>query len=231
MNIGTIKSDVNFLARCTSATFPDADKVRSINIAYQDIARLIWESADGWQYNDGTAGGNPVVKTSLTHNTQDYTIPSTAQRIHEIAIEDNSGNWHKLRPIDWADITSAPQEFLKTPGLPIYYNLAGRTVSFYPIPASGSVTLSSGIAFFIDRDVTEFNVTATTTVPGFATPFHRLLSYAAALDFSQDAPDRELLVAQISRMKNSLTRFYSKRAVEMKTQIKPAGKRRWRQYL
>ncbi len=230
MNLLQIKADINFLARCTSATYPDSDKVRNINIAYNDVARLIWESSDGWQYDDSNATTLPIAKSTLLHNQQDYTLPLTAQRIHEVAVQDSSGNWVKLIPIDWADMTLPPMEYFNTPGLPQYYDLLGNSVMLYPSPASGSVTLTSGIAIFMERDVTEFKVTATSSTPGFATAFHRILSYAAALDFSEDTNDRNLLITQKDRMEKGLTRFYSKRGVEIKTQIKPAGKKRWRQY-
>lgn len=230
MNLSQIKSDINFLARTTSADYPDADKVRNINIAYQDVARLIWESSDGWQYDDSNATTLPIARTSLVNNQQDYSLPPTSQRIHEISVMDNTGNWLKLRPIDWADMTQPPSQFYKTPGMPLYYDLVGRSVMLYPPPVSGTVTLTSGMAVYVERDVTEFPTTGTSSTPGFATAFHRILSYAAALDFSQDTADRNLLIGQKARLEAGLTRFYSKRAVESKTQIKPAGKKRWRQY-
>jgi len=44
MTISEIKSDIDFLCGSTSATYLDADKIRNVNIAYQDVARVIWES-------------------------------------------------------------------------------------------------------------------------------------------------------------------------------------------
>lgn len=230
MNITQIKADINFLARSTSASYPDTDKIRNVNISYQDIARLIWESADGWQFDDKNATTLPVARGSLVHSQQDYTLPPTSQRIHEIAIMDKGGAWIKLMPIDWADMTQAPLEFMKGIGLPVYYDLVGNSVMMYPIPSSAACTLTSGLAVYVERDVTEFVVTASSATPGFATAFHRILSLAAALDFEQDDSQRRLLIAQKARLESGLTRFYSKRGVEIKSTMKPAGKKRWRQY-
>jgi hypothetical protein len=83
VTIGTLKSQINFLCGSTSATYPDADKVRNMNIAYQDVARLIWESASGWQYDDSNATTLPIAKGSLVHNQQDYSLPSTETKLYQ----------------------------------------------------------------------------------------------------------------------------------------------------
>lgn len=231
MNIGSIKSDTRFLCGSTSGTYSDTDLVRNVNIAYHDVARLIWDSADGWNYDDSNASTLPVAKTTLVHNQSDYSLPSTAQRVHRVEVKDSQGNWLKLVPIDQADVKTAMPEFLGgTLGTPIYYDLVGRSVTLYPTPHSGYVTTVSGMAVHVDRDVTEFAVTATTTTPGFATPFHRILSYSAALDFEQDNQQREFLAVQKRRMEEGLARFYSRRSTENPRVMQPASRKYWRQY-
>lgn len=232
MTTSEIKADINFLCGSTSATYPDADKMRNVNVAYNHVARLIWDSADGWNYQDSNTAGLPVAFTTMTHDTQDYTLPTTAQRIHRVEVKQNNGTWLKLAPIDIHDMLVAAPEFQgNNPGLPLYYDLQGRSVSLYPSPASGSVTLTSGLAFYVDRDVTEIATTATTTTPGFAKPFHRILSLAAAIDFTQDDRQRQLFVTQKLDLERGLVRFYSKRNVERPTTISPHSRRRWRSYL
>lgn len=230
MNLSELKADVNFLCGSTSATYLNSDKVRNMNIAYQDVARLIWESASGWQFDDSNATTLPLVKTTLVHNQQDYSLPSTAQRVEEVIVKDSAGNWQKLKQFDIHDTSIALPEYYETPGMPLYYDMIGRSIMLYPTPSSGYTTLASGLGVYINRDVTEFGVSATSTVPGFATPFHRILSYAAAIDFSQDQTQKQMLIQQKDRLEKGLTRFYSKRAVEEHQQIKPAGKPKWRQY-
>lgn len=231
MNVTNLKADIDFLCGSTSATYSDANKIRNMNVAYQDTARIIWESAGGWQYDDSNATTLPISKTTLVHNQQDYSLPTTAQRVHRVEVEDSSGNWRKLEPKDIHDIQVAAPELFQSPGLPLYYDLVGRSIMLYPSPSSAYCTLASGMAVYVDRDVTEFAVTATTTEPGFATPFHRILSYAAALDFVRDDKDREYLALQKQRLQEGLTRFYSKRNTEAKTKITPSTKRKWRNYI
>lgn len=231
MNITQIKNDINNLVGSTSATFPDASKMQSVNIKYQDVARLIWESAGGWQYDDSNMTTLPIAKATLVHNQQDYSLPSTAQRVERVELKDKGGLWSKLKPFDPADISIALPSFQSGNGLPLYYDLIGRSVMLYPAPSSAYCTLTSGLAVYVSRDVTEFAATATTATPGFATPFHRILSYAAAIDFTQDPNMRQFFTNQQLRLEQGLIRFYSKRDVELPSTIKPAAKRIWRQFI
>lgn len=231
MNITQLKQEVDFLCGSTSATYADIDKIRNMNVAYQDVARLVWSSAGNWQFDDSNATTLPIAKTTLVHGQQDYSLPATTQRVEQVVIQDSSGNWIKLKPFDIHDTNIAPDEYMGTDGLPVYYDLIGRSLMFYPAPSSAYCTMASGLGVYVNRDVTEFNVTAGTgTTPGFATPFHRILSYAAAIDFTQDSNDRQLLVQLKSVMERGLQDFYSKREVEGTTKIKPRSKKIWRQY-
>lgn len=232
MQISEIKSDVDFLCGSTSGTYEDSDKIRNINIAYQATTNLIWESCVDWQYDDSNSTTLPVAKGTLVHNRQDYTLPSTAQRVHRVEIQDHSGNWLRLEPFDIHGNSQAMPEILGgSTGTPRFYDLVGRSVLIYPIPHSGYVTTASGIAVYVDRDVTNFATTATTTVPGFAVPFHRILSYSAAIDFVQDDARRNHLIEQKARLENQMKRFYAKRAVEQKSRFKPAARKFWRKYV
>ena len=129
------------------------------------------------------------------------------------------------------DTDTALPEFLKGAGLPLKYVLMGRTAMFYPTPTSAYCTLSSGAAFYVDRDVTEFATSATTSTPGFATPFHKILSYSGALEFVQDAATRQHLAIQKDKLEKGLVRFYGNRMVERPTIIKPHSRKAWRQYI
>ncbi len=230
MNIQTIKSDIDFLCGSTSATYTDTNKIRNVNVAYNDVARLIWESEGAWAFDDSNNTDSPVATRTMAHASATYLVPTTAIRIEGVEIKDNASYWHKLLPIAFADFTIAPEQFLTGNGLPIYYQLEGNEITFYPAPASASVTLTSGMKVRLARNVTEFPVTATTTSPGFPTSFHRILSYAAAIDFTQDNTQRQFLVQQRARLEKGLMTYFSKRGLEYKTRILPAGQKRWKLY-
>lgn len=234
MTINDIKDDIDFLCGSTSASYPVADKIRNINIAYQDVARIIWESADGWQYDDSNLTTRPVAIATLVHTQQDYELPSVAQHIERVEVKDSAGDWYKLTPLDIHDVTGSIEEYYEDDDLPKYYDLVGRSLMLYPAPASGSCTLASGLAVYVDRDVNEFDAAVSAhsaKVPGFATQFHRVLSYAAAVDFVQDDNMRKHLVNEKYRLEKGLTKFYSRRNIERRGAIKPHAKKLWRQYL
>lgn len=226
-----IVEDIDFLCRTTSASYPVADKTRNINQAYHDVSRLIWDCADGWQYDDRNKSDLPKYLKTMVHGTQDVTVPSTAQAIDRVEVEDDDGSWHKLTPIDYRDISQALEEFKDVDGLPTHYDLVGNYLTLYPAPSSAYCTLTSGLAIRVARDVTEFATSATTAVPGFATQFHRILSLSSALDFEQDAGQRALFAQMKDRLERGLRGFYSHRETERRGEMRPYGKRRWRQYL
>lgn len=230
MNISELKQDVDFLCGSTSATYADADKIRNINIAYNEVAQLIWDSASGWQYDDSNATTLPLAKTTMVHNQDDYSLPTDAQRVHQVEVLDSEGNWRKLVPWDIHDSNLSYSESFQSPGQPLYYDLIGRSCRIIPAPHSAYCTLASGLAFYVDRDVTTFATSATTATPGFPKSFHRILSYAAAIDFTQDDNERRLYVQLKARLENSLVKFYDRRAVEHQAVIRPKTKRHWRQY-
>ena len=230
MTLGNLKSDVNFLCGCTSATYLDADKVRNMNIAYHDVARVIWESDGTWNYDVGNNTDLPIAYRTIANASATYAIPTTAIRVEQVEIKNADGNWSKLKPINYHDLSISPEEFLSGTGLPIYYSLEGTQITLFPSPGTGFVTTSSGLAVRLSRSVTEIATTADSYTPGFVAPFHRILSYAAALDFEQNNQKKQWLAGQKQRLEQGLRTFYSKRGAEFKTKIKPATKRRWKQY-
>lgn len=232
MNASQIKADVHFLAGSTSATYTDSNLMRNVNIAYDNIARIIWESDGVWNFDDNNNTDRPIAYRTVANASATYQIPTSAIRIEQVEIKNASGDWSRLKPITYADIsTISPEEFLTGGGLPTYYLLEGTQITLYPAPATNYVTMSSGLAVRLSRNVTELAATATTSEPGFARPFHRILSYAAAIDFEQDPNKRNHFIQQRSILEEGLKRFYSKRNTELKTKITPASQRRWRAYL
>jgi hypothetical protein len=223
--------DVLFLTRTTTASYALSDITRNVNNAYHDVTRLIWDSADDWDYDDSNNTTPPKATRTMGHTSATYTIPTTAQRVRRVDVKDNEGNWHKLTPIDERDITIGVDEYLEDSARPLYYDLIGSQIQLFPPPSSAYTTLSSGLCLRVDSDVSEFTTASQTAVPGFAPQFHRILSYAAALDFEEDASRRAFLVRMKERLEKGLTRFYSSRSLEKRPQIRPYGQRRWKQYL
>lgn len=198
-----------------------ADITRNINNAYLDVTRRIWDCAAGWQYDDTNDVDLPVALFTLKDNQQDYTLPTDAQRVQRIEVKDAGGNFQLLKQVDIHDINNeSMSSFQSGSGMPQYYDLVGRSIMLYPIPTSGSTTLASGMAVYVDKEPTLFTTASTTEEPGFASPFHKILSYSAAIDFVTDKATQDRLVAMKSRLEQGLIQFYSKRNVERKASLR-----------
>jgi hypothetical protein len=230
MNWLKLREDVDFLCGSTSATYLAADKMRNMTSEYQNVATKIWESDPTYSWDDRNATDGPIAKRTMADASGSYLIPTTALRVRQVEIMDGGGDWHKLTPIDYASLPVSPEEYYTGTGTPVHYAIEGNEIRLFPAPGTGYVTMASGMAIRLSRAVTEPAVTATTTEPGFATGFHRILSYAAAVDFTQDDQHRNFLLAQKARLEAGLTRFYSKWAPEYKGRLKPATRKTWRRY-
>lgn len=228
MNWLALRNDVNFLCGSTSGTYPDSDKMRNMAIAYQGVATTIWESDPTYSWDDRNNTDGPVAYRTLGNLSASYLIPTTALRVRGVEVKNGNGDWMKLAPVTYEELHMSPEEYLTGGGTPIKYMIEGNEIRLFPTPMTGYVTLSSGMAVRLARAVTEPAVSATTSEPGFATAFHRILSYSAALDFTQDSQTRDFLIGQKARLERGLSKFYSKWAPEYKPKIKPATKQSWR---
>lgn len=228
MNVSGLFNDIDYLCHSTSASYLTGDKLRNINFALQEVARIIWDSSGEWQYDDKNYTDFAIATTSLVNNQEDYALPNTLQKLRRIEIKDSSNNYNLLKQIDWSTIPVATSEYFGSAGTPIYYDLVGNSVFLYPTPATGYVTLSAGLKVYYDRDV--YQLSATSATPGFAKPFHRILSYSAALDYTKDEAERQFFLLQKARIEQTMKNFYAKRNVDLNTNIRPKGKKLWRQY-
>ena len=155
---------------------------------------------------------------------------TVVEHIKGIDIQDENGNWHKLKQIDFNDVTEAWDEYRSTDGLPMEYDLEAGFIRLKPAPAAGSVTVSSGMIVWVSRDAIEFTTASTTGVPGFAPQFHRVLSLSAALDFTRDANEQRLFTQMKDRIEKGMREFYSGRNVERPIRIRPYSKKFKHQY-
>lgn len=230
MNLGDLKSDVNFLCGSTSATYLNSDKVRNMNVAYGDVARLIWESDGTWAFDDKNNTDTPIAYRTIANASASYLIPTTALRVKDVEVKNANGDWFVLKPITLDEMRISPEEYLSGTGMPLYYQLEGNEIRLFPAPGTGYTTMSSGMGVRLSRAVTDLGVSATSTVPGFATPFHRILSYAAAIDFVQEPSQRQFLAMQKDRMEKGLVRFYQRRNEDKPARLIPSSRKNWRMY-
>lgn len=229
MTISDINVEARALVDADTTSYSAALLLIRVNTAMEEIARILLEASGRWQWDDTNNSDYPngvAVLSNLTNGTQNYAIDTSLIKIDGVSIKDSAGNYYKLIPFDPEDLKAVygplfdRTMFLNTSGKPLYYDVHGAYVSLYPAPDNGvSVTLTSGLKVYGERTAALFTsaeVSTGTKVPGFASPFHSLVSYMAALPYAQAyKPTRvQFLMAEITRKKMELAKFYSKRDVD-----------------
>jgi len=203
---GTISGDSTLLKIFT----------RMINHWYRTANQWIWQVTGTWEYDDSNYTNFPFATTDLADGRKDYTIPSTAQKILRVEVEDDEGNWHELSQLDLSMINGAVDEYFSENGLPIYYDITGRSLLLYPAPSSSDVTISNGLKLYFTRDIDEFSSTDTDKEPGFEKAFHRILSVGPALDYSMANGMRDkvsYLSDMLAILRSDMEKFYGEEMI------------------
>lgn len=212
-----------------TTSYTAADLLRRINDAYEEVVGIIIGCDGLWQFDDTNFTDFPIGTTTLVNSQNDYAFDVSMLEIERVEVKDNSGLWHQLNPIDKSQVGEAIDEFMKTDGLPIYYDKQGASIILYPAPDNGvSVTLASGLKVYFQRTAAIFTaaeVTTGTKLPGFASSHHYLLSYKAALPYAMSyKKDRvPMLMAEIGRREKALIDHYSRREKDRRKMLSMGG--------
>lgn len=180
-----IVQDVNFWVKTDQTKYPLVDIARNASEWLKKAGLWIWQAAGDWEFDDKNLTTLPTATADLVDDQQDYSLPTTIFQLERVQVKDAGGNWIKLLPIDQADLPyTALEEFMKTKGLPAYYDVQGESLLLYPKPDASLVTIDDGLEVMIARDVDPFTSTDTTKEPGFSAYFHRIVSIGSALDYA-----------------------------------------------
>ena len=129
--------------------------------------------------------------------------------------------------MDKSQISSAMSEFYSTDGMPVYYDMVGRSVLLYPAPSKDDVTLAKGLKMYFARDISPFAITDTATEPGFDNHFHRMISLGSAYDYclANGIDDRKNQIRErIGELKIDLQEHYGGRHRELPPRKIPKDK-------
>ena len=204
-----------------TTTYPIKDITRNANYAGDRVSSLIMRSDNTWDWDDTNNTDLPIGTTTLLDGQQDYSIPVTQLKISRVRVKDSQGNYVVLEPVNRRDLTDS--ELTATAGMPSKYDLLGNSIMLYPKPATTNVTTSAGLEVQFQRGFSYFVYTDTTKVPGFATPFHRLVSLYAALDYCEaNELDKRVTRIQnkINALEAELVEHYSRRAKDIQPSLR-----------
>jgi len=217
-----IIQETDFLLNLDVATtYPVKQKTRSINRYYDRVVSLILQADGRFEYDDNNQTDLPIGTTALVANQQDYSISgATFLKILRVEVKDSNGNWTQLKQISLQDKKgTAMTEYKKTAGTPKEYDLLGQSTFLYPKP---NYSLAAALKIYYQRDVSHFVSTDTTKVPGFAAPFHSILSFGAALDYAiaNNLTSRiSLFREEIAKLEMAIINFYGNRDKDSKLRM------------
>lgn len=211
-------SDITFLTGVDTNKYPLKDRTRSINEWNRKVWTWVFDVYGGWQFDDDnltSTSDMPTGTVNLVSGTGVYGLPTGTLTIRkaDILLDDGS-TWQPLKPLPLEMIGHAEGELLKTSGIPKYYRPVGDVVKLYPAP---NYSESNGLKIFLDRDISLFVSTNTASVPGFAAPFHRILSVGASLDYAManGINDKVISLTNLSNdYERRLKKFYGKRFLD-----------------
>jgi hypothetical protein len=212
-NQGIIQ-DISFLLGVDLNNYLISDRTRNINERFRMVWQMIFESYGGWKWQDDNSNSNPYTDVDVDSGVATGALPTGALTIREAQIKDSNGVYHQIQCIteqEYFDMGGDSRWNQATAGQPQYLLPYEDTWRLLPAP---NYTLSGALRIYFDADISTFAASDTTKVPGFASPFHRMLSIGASLDYalSRKMQDKVVYLQNLwNDYEKRLRDFYSKR--------------------
>ena len=191
-SIAEINSEARDLCDANSTSYPDAILLRRTNQAYEQVVSWILQADGMWQWDDDNFTTNPVGTVTLISGQHEYTFTDKFLDILEIDILDLGGVFKRIEPFDAAEVGMSFEEYFGVDtgeppnGFPEYYDKVGNSIYLDKNPTATNVTLAAGMKVKFKRTADIYiseQVTTGTKVPGFASPYHYILSYMMAIPY------------------------------------------------
>ena len=229
--ITEINAEARKLVDADSTSYTDADLLRRVNAGYEETIGKLIALDKNWNFGDSNYTTLPTGLQTMTAATHEYAFTSTFLTIIGASVKDIDGLWHTLSLIDETAILKSGidlDEYEKTDGLPWGYAKRENFIVLYPAPSAATTTLTSGLKVYFQRTADVFTaaqVTTGTKTPGFASPYHYLLSYKAALPHAISyKPERvPAIMAEIARLERDMIDFYTQRGKDEKAVMRNRG--------
>lgn len=223
-----INTFTRYICDADSTSYADSDLLITTNLAYERVVGWILDSDGRWQFDDTNYTTFPRGFQDLVDGQFDYSFNESLLRIEEVHVLDSDGKPQKLRPRDKSDLSIPWTEFYDTNGMPEVYDKDGDSIILGPAPTSGDTTLSGGLRVHFRRTAqifTSSEVTTGTKSPGFASPWHLILSYMAAIPYCTKFKQTVVSAYElkIREMKKELEAHYGRRDEDEPAQITMRG--------
>ncbi len=230
--IADINQEARDLVDADTTSYTAATLLRRINQAYEQIVGLLINADGRWNFDDSNYTDFPTGTYTLVNSQERYSFNDKFLQLVEVSVKNKNGDFQILRSIDqkeYSDLVPLAEAY-ETDGMPRFYDKVSEdTIDLLPAPDNGvSVTLTNGLKIKFKRTAdlfTSAEVTTGTKEPGFASPWHMILAYMAALPYAQSyKKDRVALIeAKIQQMKAELIKHYGRREKDVRKQATMRG--------
>ncbi len=173
------------MLRVDASQWPTSRIVNSCNNWLDTIAGYAIGADRRFQWDDTNHTKLPIGTTNLVASQSDYSFLTDEQNnpiinLTRIDVQDSTGIWRQLQPIDQNEIGDALDEFMENDSLPEFYDkIADNIIRLYPAPIS---SVTAGLKFYFQRTGSYFADTDTTKAPGVSPLLHRGFVIASAYD-------------------------------------------------
>ena len=218
MTVGDIAILSRFLVDADSTSYTNANLLININNSYERVIGNIIAENTNIIIGDSRFTTLPTGLANLVAGTQSYrltTLDANWLTVHTVKVLDSSSDWVELDLINLKDVEPFEQ-YQETDGLPLEYAVREDFIMLFPAPAAAKVTTTNGLQVVFERTASVFTsaeLTTGTVIPGFASPYHELLSFEAAIPYAiKYKPERvQFLRTRSKEIEKDLMRFYARR--------------------
>lgn len=237
MTLGDINTKVLSLTHADTSSYPDATMLIDINLWYQKVVSMIFESQDDTNFDDNRNTNYPIVTTPLVAGQRDYAIPVSEQvlKIKRVDISYDGVNYFRARPFDdgvpewgFGNTTFEDSNFIQqAPSYGVKYN----SIFIYPMLATttSNATLRiewerAMIPFSQSADYTGSTMSTSTSIPGIDLPWHPILAYGAAYEFANanNLPQLQNIKQDLADWEARLRTAYGRKDLDTLLYMRPA---------
>ena len=217
MTITDINTKARAIVDADTTSYTAANLLIDVNTAYEEIIGDLIAIDKRWKFDDTNYSDMPYGTIDLVAGQQDYAYSTALLAVERVEVLNSDGDYMKIKQIDEKDISTALTEHKESDNMPTEYALRGNVIFLYPAPAAANVTTSAGLKVYFRRTASVFVETvpgtpdSATKVPGFASPYHKLICYMAVLDYAASyKKDRVAFITnQISLLHAKLIAHYN----------------------
>lgn len=239
MTLGDINLKTLQLLHTDSTGYTDAQMLIDLNIWWQKIVSMIFESQDDTDFDDQRNTTYPIVTTPMVAAQRDYAMPVSegVLKLKRVDVTYDGSNYFRATPFDdgvpqWGQGNPTAEDSNMIKAAP-RYDMKYNSLFIYPLAIASDVSAGATIRVEWERAVIPFSKTAdypsdtmstSTTVPGVDLPWHPMLAYGAAYEYANAAnlPQLQNIKQDLQDWEARMRIAYGKKDLDTLYALRPA---------